>query len=75
MELPHVCQFFIRFKTKYLYCFSKEEETQKYVNKLQDLSPCDPYTAPASVFQSLKTVGHHKCENLILRDQIQYTPY
>jgi len=47
----------------YLDHISKEEK-QKYMNKMQALGTCDPYTEPAAVFQSLKTAGHSKTLNM-----------
>ena len=40
---------------EYLDHLSKEEKT-RYMFKLQVLGTCDPYTAPAAVFQPLKTL-------------------
>jgi len=36
----------------------------KYMSKIKDLGTCDLYTAPAAVFQPLKTAGHFKTLNV-----------
>ncbi len=55
VELQHRPVNFLTVSSHEYLDHLSEEEKQRYVNKLQILGTFHPYTAPAAVFQSLKT--------------------
>jgi hypothetical protein len=55
IELPQKPVKFPSFATHVCLDHLSKDEKQRYANKLSVLGTCDPYTAPAALFQLLKT--------------------